>query len=118
MTTTAQPEYISQYLAPLQENEIDLVAKVREILHSHGLHAQVTAAYDNHHHIREAQGKNEIVQRYWLNRYWNLQLLSCSQPSMEQRYCLIPNGSTADWVRLFKASIAPFCMTHSLPRVL
>ena len=106
------------YHQPPAEGEIDLVQTVRQILAESGLGLKLPEAYDLNQHIQSAIGKNEIVQRHWLNRYFNLQLLSASQQSTSQRYCLIPNGSTEEWLRLFKAQIVPFCIANDLPRVL
>lgn len=109
--------YESYFKKP-EEGDIDLVNLVRDILRESGLGMQVQAAYDVNTHIQQAIGKNMEAQRYLLNRYWNLQLLSCSDTSFEERYCLIPNGKIEDWVRLFKAKIIPFCIKNNLPKVI
>ena len=106
------------YFQPLKEGDINLVEVVRTLLMECGLGQQVPMAYDQNTYIQQAQGKNVEAQRYLLNRYWNLQLLSCPDISIEERYCLIPNGSIEDWVRLFKAKVLPFCIKNQLPQVI
>lgn len=106
------------YFQKPQDGDINLVDLVREILRESGLGMAIPEAYDGNTHIQQAINKNMEAQRYLLNRYWNLQLLSCSDISFEERYCLIPNGKIEDWVRLFKAKIIPFCIKNNLPKVI
>lgn len=115
--TAIETMYESYFKKP-QEGEIDLVSLVKEILKESGLAMQIQTAYDSNTHIQQAIGKNVEAQRYLLNRYWNLQMLSCSDFSFEERQCLIPNGTIEDWIRLFKAKIIPFCIKNNLPKVI
>ncbi len=99
------------------DNEIDLVELVRSMLINAGKTLQIIDAFDNHHFILSAKGKNSDVQRHYLNRYWHLQLVSVTANSTQERFCLVPNGSISDWIRLFEAKIMPFITEHDLPRV-
>lgn len=108
----------SLYHRPPTENEIDLIAEVRAILISSGLGKNIVAAYDSDRHILDAMGRNVEVQRHMLNRFWNLQMLSCNESSINERYCLIPNGEIKDWLRMFKEGIIPFCIRNDLPKVI
>jgi hypothetical protein len=106
---------MEQYIQPPSAGDIDLVAEVRSILNSSGLGQRVKDAYDPDRFIIEAHGKRTDVQRYLLNRYWNQQLMQAKQPSIEERFCLIPNGEIEDWLRLFKSKIMPFVIQNDLP---
>lgn len=118
MNQTKIQEGMDQYTQPKPEGDIDLVEAVRQLLLSAGLHANVQASYNSNHFILEAMGKPSTVQRFLLNRYWNQQLLSAIHPSIEERYCLIPNGEVKDWLTLFQAKILPFLMANGLPVVI
>ena len=106
---------VEQYHLKRQEGELDLVAEVRKALVESGLLQKVIDAYDNNRFIVEASGKASSVQRFLLNRYWNQELIFSEKPSIEERYCLIPNGTVEDWLRLFKAKVLPFVIAHDLP---
>ena len=80
-----------------------------------GLGQKVIAYYDNDHYVLDAANKAPNIQRFILNRYWNLQLLKSPVNSMEQRYCLIPNGEISAWIQLFRDSIIPFLVANDLP---
>lgn len=113
---TYQDSY-KAYLQKPQEGEIDLVATVRTILQENGL-GQNILAYDSNLHIQQAIGKNQEAQRYILNRFWNIQLLDCSDISIDERYCLIPNGTIQEWLNLFKTKVLPFCIKNNLPKAI
>lgn len=104
-----------RFVQPKPEGDIDLVLEVRNILQSAGLLQNVLHAYDNHRFVIDAAGKCSDVQRFMLNRYWNLQL-SMSPNSIDVRYNLIPNGTINDWLRLFRDSILPFLIQNGLPK--
>jgi hypothetical protein len=106
---------IEQYFIPRVENEIDLVSEVRQILVNAGLANILNETFDNHHFVKEAINKPSHVQRYFMNRYWSLQLMTVPSKSIEQRYCLIPNGEIKDWLRLFNQAIVPFLIGNNLP---
>ena len=118
--TTINPlqQGIEQYYLPKSEDDIDLVSIVREDLVKSGLAKVLPAAYDSNRFIIEAVGKDSNVQRFLLNRYWNQQLMAAKVVSIEERYCLIPNGEIADWIRLFRSKVLPFIIQNDLPVVI
>lgn len=118
--TTINPlqQGIEQYFMPKTEEDIDLVALVREDLVKSGLAKVLPTAYDSNRFITEAVGKDSNVQRFLLNRYWNQQLMAANAVSIEERYCLIPNGEIVDWVRLFRSKVLPFIIQNNLPVVI
>ena len=105
---------LEEYLNPKPEGDIDLIAEVRKLLVESGLTQNVITAYDTSRFIIEGQGKVSHVQRFLLNRFWNLQLSIC-KGSVEERYCLIPDGDIRDWLSLFKVKVLPFVIANGLP---
>lgn len=95
--------------------EIDLIKEVRDLLVANGLQANVTSSYDNHRFIIEGIGKNSEVQRYCLNKYWQLMLMSVHGNTTDERYCLISNGEVSDWLKLFRVKIIPCIVANDLP---
>lgn len=106
----------AMYFQPKPEGDIDLVKEVREVLVASGLMPLVLANYDNNKYIVEAANKPSSVQRFLLNRFWNYQLVSCEANSIDERYCLIPNGTADAWLKLFTEKVLPFAITHQLPK--
>lgn len=113
--TAPQLQGVEQYYAAKPEGDPDLVAEVRTLLVEAGLLPKVLDAYDGNRFISEAIGKAASVQRFLLNRYWNQELIFSDLPAIEERYCLIPNGTIEDWLRLFKSKVLPFVIAHNLP---
>lgn len=104
---------------PIKDNPgFDLITAVADMLTSVGLHKEVLTAYYTNHWIAEAKTFPAEGQRLLLNRYWNQQLLNCEANTVPQRFCLIPNGTIEDWLRLFQGKIVPVCMEYKLPAVL
>lgn len=101
-----------------QEGERNLILEVRNALKEVGLQQKVKDCYDQDKEIIHAEDLNPEAQRYVLNHYWNLQLMSVATPSTDQRYCLVNDGTFDDWLRLFRQVIRPFLLEHDLPKVL
>lgn len=57
--------------------------------------------------------KQPNVQRFYMNKWFNTQLLSIEADSSAQRFCLVNDGTIADWLHLFKVKILPFLREHS-----
>jgi len=105
---------VSNYFIQKPDGDIDLIKEVRNSLLSVGLHSKIEF-YDNNRFILEANNKSSSIQRFLLNRYWNQQLLCSNTPSIEVRYCLIPNGDVVDWLRLFRTMVLPYILENNLP---
>lgn len=114
MSTKNVVQAIEQYKQPKPDGDIDLIAEVRQRMLNAGL-GQRIAHFDNHKFIQEAIGKESSIQRYLLNRYWTSQLLHSSKVSIEERYCLIPDGMIHDWLDLFQSRVLPFIIENDLP---
>ena len=104
--------------AELIQVEDNLLEYVRSIMIDAGLKQRVLEAYDNNRYIKDAQGTPANMQRFLLNRFWMLQVLSVDAPSHDVRFSLIDTGSFRDWKRLFKDVVLPFAVQHNLPRCL
>jgi hypothetical protein len=103
------------FLAVRNPHDIDLVSEVRRLLVEAGLEPQVVQHFDTHHLMVEAAPKIPEVQRYFLNRYWTLQLLASGLDTQDQRRCLLRDGKFTDWLGLFRDNILPFAILHRLP---
>ncbi len=99
--------------------ETDMVSQVRGILTEAGLSEECRNGFDTNRYIQDAAMIGPIGQRFLLNRFWNLQLLNIpGTNTMEERFCLIENGSPEDWLRLFQTKVIPCLVKHRLPKVL
>jgi hypothetical protein len=115
MNTVA--DKVKEYTEPRHPEDRDLVAEVRNLLVASGLAMEAQKAYDTHNYIVEACIRRPLTQRFLLNRFWNLQLIMAPKPSIEERSCLIVDGSIDEWLHLFKAKILPFLIETRLPAV-
>ncbi len=106
---------VAQYFKPKDENDPDLVGQIRELLINSGLRKLVEENFDTHRFIIDAAGKHSNAQRFLLNNFWHLQLMSAAKQSTEERYCLIPNGDVKNWLNLFKVKVLPFIIENNLP---
>ena len=106
------------FLQERKHDDIDLVSSVRQLLADSGLLPQVIMFFDNNQNILDAINRPPEAQRFLLNRYWNLQLLLVNDNTIEERFCLIPNGEYCDWLRLFKNKVLPCAIVNRLPRSL
>lgn len=114
MTFAAHAE---NYKLVRQPGDLNLILEIRQALVEAGLLQEVQQAFDTNHYILDGLEKIPEVQRYLLNRFWNLQLLSVQNVcSLEERFCLVPDGQPQDWLRLFREKILPFAVQHRLPR--
>lgn len=95
-----------------KHDDIDLIAEVRLLLISNNLEI---GPFDNNSFIFAGKDKIPTVQRFFLNRFWIIQLLNTGSNSQDIRFSLIPNGSIEDWLRLFKNDVLPFIIKHKLP---
>lgn len=103
---------------PRQDGDIDLIAETRVLLVNSGLSNEVNLHYDTNRYIKDASLMRPEGQRFLLNRFWNLQLLSTQASTVDERYCLVNNGEYSDWLRLYKQKILPFAIAHRLPKTI
>lgn len=108
-------DYKALYNAPRQPGDIDLIAEVRLAMINAGISSEKIIDFEQNKNIISGIDKTPEVQRYHLNQYWNLQLLSAQKTSIEERYYLIPDGEISDWLRLFVNNVLPFIVRNDLP---
>jgi len=93
-------------------NEIDLLAVVSKDLKESGLFIIESHLQD----YCETQGivnKRANVQRFCMNKYFILVLMIYPENTMDQRYCLISDGTVENWLDLFRRKILPFLRNHA-----
>lgn len=100
-----------------KEGEFDLVQATRQLLLDNGL-GQNLIHFDNNHHIQSALPLNYEAQRFILNTYFRIQLMSANESSSDARFNLIDTGSAQDWLRLFQQFVLPFLIKHNLPKAI
>lgn len=119
MQNPAVPVYKSN-----PDDTLCLKAEVKKILAGFGIicrHDNYDSYFDNiavMFGIERFDMLSHEYQRMFMNRYWHSQLNSLTERSVntiEERFCLIPNGEMNDWINLFKQKIAPCAMTNGLP---
>jgi hypothetical protein len=112
--STTSPSNPYEYSAPREDGDIDLVKIVRDMLIKIGQLPRVHL-YDNSPKIKEAMSRRPDVQRFILNDYWNIQIMSVDADSIDVRYCLVGRGDCDTWLQLFESKVLPFIMEHNLP---
>ncbi len=115
VTQEALNKGIDQYRSERTETDINLILELRQMLVSAGLLMKVIEAYDSDRFIIEGMDKPPEVQRFLLNRYWSQQLMKSTKSSIEERSCLLNNGTYDDWLFFFKEKILPFILENNLP---
>ena len=93
----------------------NLIQNLSIIFNENGIDPNPMLNYPSIAQVIEADPES---QRIALNRYWNLQLMTLPVDTISERYCLVPNGQYADWLRLFQAKILPRCIEFRLPRAI
>lgn len=100
---------------PRESHEYDLVGFVYSELQKNGL------VENAEYFLRSASNlgildKKPEVQRHYLNSFFFSQLLMASEPSYEERFCLVPDGDVKAWTKLFSKKILNFLIRNNLPR--
>jgi hypothetical protein len=98
------------------ETDINLISEVRCVLFANTLGQLAINSYDTHRYITEAMNKKPEIQRYFLNKYWGLQLMNSDDVSTDVRSYLIPDGTIEEWIYYFKEKIVPFLIKNQLPK--
>lgn len=104
---------IEDYLKIRKDDDINLLEEVRNIFIQSGLTSKIST-FNKHQFILQAENKIPSVQRYFLNRYFNIQL-SYVANSFNARYNLINDGDFEYWIKLFKENVLPILIDNDLP---
>lgn len=106
---------VQEYIEERKEDDDDLVSFVKDELVAIGRVNDIDL-FMNHEYIKEAINKRPKVQRFLLNKYWNLQILNIENvDSIDVRYCLVGHGTIENWKELFHQRVIPFIIEHDLP---
>jgi hypothetical protein len=100
-----------------KEGEVDLIQECAKALQESGLGQKLDIFMQNHH-IVSGLNLAPDAQRFLLNQYWRVQLMSAPVSSTNERFNLIDTGTPSDWIRLFKHFVIPFIVQHDLPKVI
>lgn len=115
-TNAANPQS-NIFSSPRQEGELDLVSICRTMLVEAGLMQSVTAAFDQNQYIRDAISLGPEAQRFLLNKFWHLQLISLGCDTQKERFCLLDQGDYNEWIRCFREAVLPKVIEYKLPLV-
>ena len=111
---------------PYQEGTLHLINEVDMALRNVGLVQEADNVYNFNHLIIEGRPLCVEAQRFFLNRFWTLQLLYLQTlmatneefpnfNTLDERYCLLNDGEFYQWLDIFKKKILPVCIQHRLP---
>jgi len=87
--------------------EPNLVSRISEILAAH--HHPNPTGWEAGLHPDALSHPEESVRRYQINKYWRKALspidISGEGNTIAERFCLIEDGTTEDWLRLFDHTV-------------
>lgn len=109
---------IDLYCRDKDPSDLDLISHVRERMVAVGLGDRLPLAYDQSRFILEAQGRPSHAQQYHLNRYFSMQLMAATVDTSQQRFALIYEVNSDDWLRIFESMILPAIVEFDLPVVI
>lgn len=114
-----KPIAFDPFSTVLREGELDMITELERILIENGLAQEVKEYYNTNAAIQDGVGLCYEGQRHLLNQFWLLQLLNLQNlhgiSTMDDRYCLITNGTPEQWINLFKNQILPTAIKYRLP---
>lgn len=102
---------ISILNVPRHPHEYDVTALFLTELMEQGI--QSFEFLERFSYFREAfyipgqQEPNEYLQRFLMNRVLRLYLGSLDRPTIQERLCLVDDGSTQDWLDLMERIVIP-----------
>lgn len=103
------------YNADRKEDEIDLVAIVRQKMVEAGLVDKVRECYDTDRFIIEAKDRPAHAQQYNLNRFFCTQFMAAKEDASIERYALIYEIQPDQWLEIFDKTILPAVVNYDLP---
>lgn len=111
--TAAKKPTINIFTEPKKDTDEDLVGYVRSALIDSGLIGSISV-YDNHEYIRQASSLGTEAQRFLINKFLRLMLMSASVDTKKQRFYLIDTGSISDWKKCFLEGVLPLVAAQNL----
>lgn len=103
------------YQSERKEDEIDLVAVVREKMVEAGLGEKLPECYDSNRFIQEAKDRPAHAQQYNLNRFFCTQFMAAKEEASIERYALIYEIKPNEWLEIFDKTILPAVVNYNLP---
>lgn len=97
------------------EDEVDMIAEVRDRLFRAGLGEKLPECFDNNRFIIDAHGRNSHAQQYCLTRYFSTQFMAAQGDTGIERYSLIYEVRADEWLKVFDNVILPAVINHDLP---
>ena len=104
-----------EYLNKREDGEVNLFDFVAQQFIQYGIPDNIVVVQD-YFMKNDLMDRKPNVQKFYLNKFFTTQLLMSEKNSIEQRYCLITDGTIEDWAKLFKNKIMPFLVENNLPR--
>ena len=102
----------------METKPADQVAEARNLV------AEITNLLITHNHAQPDGWRGKLPddlshlsvdqQRIIINRQLRLVIAQCRENSAAVRFCLIDDGQTKDWLRLFNDTVAPFMVKFNL----
>lgn len=104
------------YYTKRRDDEIDLVAHVRDRLVSIGMADRLPEVFDNNRFVIEAADKTCHAQQYNLTRYFAMQFMLPKEDTTMERYSLMYECRADEWLDVFDRVILPSLANYDLPR--
>lgn len=106
------------YHQPPEQNQECLVKKLRAVFVGYGLEKTMQENYDTHIDIVSANQKNQLVQRYHINRWLFEQLLYFPGDTVSVRLVIANDGPIDPWFTLISQRVVPFFIQNGMPKKL
>lgn len=105
------------YLRPREPDEVCLVGAVIEHLRE-SIGTEAAVHFGTNTIIDDVIDKNQDVQRFIINRYFNNLLLTFRDKVdvsiVETSMMLVNDGDSSDWISLFSSYVLPFLKEHNV----
>ncbi len=103
------------YNSARKEDELDLVATVRQKMVDAGLSDKLPECQDGNRFIQDAKDRPAHAQQYNLNRYFCTQFMAAKEEAALERYALIYEIQPDEWLKIFDKTILPAVVNYDLP---
>jgi hypothetical protein len=100
------------FTEPRLADDLDLLAEVTTLLSKANHPAPSKWTTDNI--VKDAHGAAPKLQRFLINRYWNVQLGLCKESMTAVRFCLFETGEHKDYLDTFNKGVVPSIVKHNL----
>lgn len=99
-----------------EANELNLLQYVRNGFRDSGVpETTLVERFDRNRHVIDAMGKGTHVQQYHLSRYFTNLYMEVPEDTAVDRYCVVFELPTNDWIRVFDEKILPSLLAYGKP---